>query len=350
MIRATFKKYVLNFRIPGGTSRGVMTQRTSWFIIIEYTDHAGVKGIGECPPLPGLSLDNLDEIEKTLHWVCDNIQEENLLSSPVLDSYPSVRFGLECALMDFKNKGTRSFWSNSFTEGSYGIPINGLIWMSSPEDMLEQIQRKINSGFHCIKLKIGALAIDIELGLIELIRRQYGWDIEIRVDANGSFSMKNVKPVLEKLANLKVHSIEQPIPYGQLENMRNLCRETPIPIALDEDIIRWDKIASKEELILSVQPPYLVLKPGLIGGFSQTQEWITIAEKHHIKWWLTSALESNIGLNAIAQFTGNRITDFHQGLGTGQVFTNNFDSPLSVEDGKLFYHPSKPWNLSGLTV
>lgn len=350
MLTAKYQKQVFDFIQPGGTSRGVMNQRTSWFLIIKDSANTYVYGIGECAPLSGLSRDNMDNIEEMLEWVCTRINEPELIENKILWDYPSMLFGLETALLDLKNGGNRQFYNNAFFNHQSGIPINGLVWMGTTEKMREQIQNKITEGFICIKLKIGAIDIESELNLIEEIRNTFGWEIEIRVDANGSFAFDLCMPVLSRLAELKVHSIEQPLPPGHYEKTLFLCENSPIPIALDEDIIRWTDRFNKHNLLDSVNPQYIILKPGLIGGFAETTEWINLAKERGIGWWITSALESNIGLNAITQYTSQFQTTFPQGLGTGKVFKNNFTSPLYIDKGFLFHNPSNQWDLTPLKL
>ena len=348
MLTAKYQKYVLDFLQPAGTSRGIMNQRTSWFLRVNNSAYPDVYGIGECAPLPGLSRDKIDNIEEMLEWVCTNIDERDLIENKILWDYPSLLFGLETALLDLKNGGKKQFYNNTFLNQQSGIPINGLVWMGSIEMMREQIHKKIADGYSCIKLKIGANNIESELNLIEEIRNTFGWEIEIRVDANGSLFFDTCMPSLKKLADLQIHSIEQPLPSGQHEKTLFLCKNSPIPIALDEDIICWTDRFRKYKLLDSVKPKYIVLKPGLIGGFAETTEWINLANERSIGWWITSALESNIGLNAIAQYTSQFQPTFPQGLGTGKVFKNNFASPLYIDKIFLFHNTYNIWDLTSL--
>ncbi len=350
MLTAKYQKYVFDFLQPGMTSRGIMNQRTSWFLMVNDSAYPDVYGIGECAPLPGLSRDNTDNIEEILRWVCTHIDEREVIENKILWDYPSLLFGLETALLDLKNGGKRQFHNNAFLYHQSGIPINGLVWMGSIEIMREQIHKKIADGYSCIKLKIGANNIESEINLIEEIRTTFGWEIEIRVDANGSLSFETCMPSLKKLADMHIHSIEQPLPSGQYKKTLFLCKNSPIPIALDEDIIRWKDRFGKHKLLDSVKPEYIVLKPGLIGGFAETTEWINLANEHGIGWWITSALESNIGLNAIAQYTSQFQPTFPQGLGTGEVFKNNFAAPLNIDKGFLYHNPSKHWDIALLNL
>lgn len=342
MLTAQYQKYDLNFIVPGVTSRGTMHYRTSWFITISDGNY---KGIGECAPLPGLSRDVSSQMDDLLQWVCLHINDEEILNTPKLWNFPSIIFGMETALLDLKFQGRRILFENNFSQGKSGIPINGLIWMGSLDYMRQQVKQRLSEFFDCIKIKISASGIEDELSVIREIRKQYGWNIEIRVDANGAFNPENCNAVLDRLAALKIHSIEQPIPSGMLMETKLLCKNSPIPIALDEDIIHWPTRHNKNEFLDFVQPQYIILKPGLTGGFKETTEWITLAEARNIGWWITSALESNIGLNAIAQYTAGCNTSLKQGLGTGKVFSNNFGSPLYTENGFLRYRPETSWDL-----
>jgi o-succinylbenzoate synthase len=350
MLKASYQKYQLQFIQPGATSRGIMTERTSWFLIVYNSENPAVTGIGECAPLPGLSRDDITGIEMKLDWLCNRIDQEDILDDPGLWNDPSLLFAVETALFDLHNGGTRLIFKNSFYSNGQGIPINGLIWMGSFEHMLKAIHSKLEQGYTCIKIKISAKDIENELDMIRQVRKSYGWDLEIRVDANGAYNYDTCMPVLLKLADLHIHSIEQPLPSGAYESMARLCKNSPIPVALDEDVVHWTQRNEKWKLIEWIHPHYLVLKPGLIGGFSETGQWIELAENNNIGWWITSALESNIGLNAIAQFSNQMHLSMVQGLGTGQVFSNNLNSPLVTRNGYLFYDSQKNWDLNFLTV
>lgn len=333
-----FKKYELQFKQPAGTSRGVYTIRPVWFLFLEED---GKTGIGECAPLSGLSRETPEQVEAVLNEICNNpnlyIKKEKLL-----EEIPSVRFALETALLDLKNGGRQLLFPSEFTSGMKSIPINGLIWMGDFEKMQQQIQEKLDAGFHCIKLKIGAIDFEKEIELLQSIRNKYDSStITLRVDANGALNPAEAMQKLEKLAQLGIHSIEQPVAAGQWDKMADLCGKTPIPIALDEELIGINHKKEKEKLLDTIQPQYLILKPSLHGGISGCDEWIELAEKRNIGWWITSYLESNIGLNAIAQWTYTKNVKIHQGLGTGQLFTNNVDSPLEIRGEQLWYNPEK---------
>jgi len=340
-MKASYQKYLLEFKRPSGTSRGIMTEKETWFIILEEN---GKKGIGECGILRGLSADDREDYEEKLKWACDNIHlGETELWNALLE-FPSIQFGLEMAFLSLKSEDSYILFPSRFTNNSSSITINGLVWMGEAVFMKQQIEEKLADGFNCIKLKIGAIDFNKELELLQYIRSHFSpEEIEIRVDANGSFSSIEALDKLNQLNQFQLHSIEQPIKKGHISEMAELCKQTPFPIALDEELIGVFSFEEKEKLLQEIQPQYIILKPSFIGGFRGTQEWITLAEKHNIGWWITSALESNIGLNAIAQWTFTLNSDMPQGLGTGALYTNNIDCPLEVKNGKLWYNSSKNW-------
>lgn len=340
-MKATYHKHILNFKRPSGTSRGVLTTKETWYIIIEKE---GKKGIGECGILRGLSIDDRPDYEEKLQWLCAHIEDDINTLFTELKEFPSILFGLEMALQSLDSKDPFVLFSSHFTDGKAGIPINGLIWMGEKSFMKEQIKEKIKQGFSCIKLKIGAIDFDAEMELLRYIRKEFSAkEIELRVDANGAFQPENALEKLKRLSDLSLHSIEQPIRQGQYKEMAKLCKETPLPIALDEELIGVFNTSDKENLIEEIKPQYIILKPSLIGGFQGTEEWVNLAEKNQIGWWITSALESNIGLNAIAQFTYLQNNPMPQGLGTGSLFTNNIESPLQVKGENLNYNPQLTW-------
>ena len=333
MKTATFNQYILNFKQPSGTSRGVLNTKETYFIEITEDDK---KGIGECALFRGLSFDDDDDYEAALEWACRNINLSLEELKEELVNHPSIIFGIEQALANLKHQGNLYFPSD-FTEGKDSIKINGLIWMGNAAFMQSQIEEKLKDHFTCIKLKIG-VDWQSEKEVIKSIRNKFPKEqIELRVDANGAFSPEQAKLVLEELAELEIHSIEQPIQAGNWKAMAELCKNTPTPIALDEELIGVLNIESKKELLKEIKPQYIILKPSLIGGFSGSDEWIDLAEKNNIDWWITSALESNIGLNAIAQYTYNKKNPMPQGLGTGGLFTNNFPSPLILKGENLWF-------------
>lgn len=340
---ARYRKYSLHFKRPSGTSRGILTEKETWFLILEHNEK---KGVGECGLLSGLSADDRPDYEDKLKWVCANIDLGKDALWESLIEFPSIQFGVEMAFASLEAENPFELFPSEFTKGQKSIPINGLVWMGDEGFMKQQIEEKLASGFHCIKLKIGAIDFDRELQLLDFIRSNYSeQQIEIRVDANGAFYSKEALFKLQQIAGFKIHSIEQPIAKNQHDMMAELCKNTPIPIALDEELIGVFLLEQKEALLQKIKPQYLIFKPSFIGGFRGTQEWISLAEKYHIGWWITSALESNVGLNAIAQFTYLQNSKMPQGLGTGGLYTNNFESPLIVEHGHLWYGQNK-WDFN----
>ena len=348
MLQATYQRYVLDFKQPSGTSRGVLRQKESWFLFLREGNRIG---IGECGILKGLSIDDSDTYEEKLQWVCDHIDrgEEKLWQE--LTDYPSVQFGIEMAFRSLYARDTFELFPSPFVSDEAPIPINGLVWMGDKDFMRRQISEKIEEGFDCIKIKIGAINFEEELELLRYIRSEYDAEtIEIRVDANGGFDPKEALDKLEKLAQYKLHSIEQPIAPGQTEAMATLCKKSPIAIALDEELIGVKEKSRKEKVLAAIRPQYIILKPSLIGGFRGTQEWIDSATSHNCGWWVTSALESNIGLNAISQFTFTLQSTMPQGLGTGSLYTNNIASPLVVRNGTLIYDQGLSWETNSLHI
>ena len=328
---------LFHFRFAAGTSRGVYTTRRSWFVTL--TDSQGRCGVGECAPLPDLSCDALPDYEDILRRIALQTEQTGEIPYSQLLPYPSMLFGLETALWQLE-KGRHPLDSTPFARGEEGIPINGLIWMGSFDEMSRRLEEKLALGFRCIKLKIGAIDFDDELALIRRIRQRYGREtVELRVDANGAFSPEEALVRLEQLAKYDLHSIEQPIRQKQWTEMARLCRETPLPIALDEELIGVNLPMMKEELLDTIRPQYIILKPSLHGGMSGAEEWINMARQRGIGSWVTSALESNVGLNAIAHFTaliyGQHIT-MPQGLGTGQIYSDNIPMPLEIRGDQLW--------------
>lgn len=334
MLKLTFYPYILDFIEPGGTSRGVMLKRKIWILFLENEN--GETGIGECAPLAGLSCENIEEIDSLL---------QNISSDPAryisdlsyLDEFPSVKFALEMAYIDLINKGKSEWFPSEFTKAQDHIKINGLIWMGTKEKMLERVGEKLSQGFTCLKFKIGAINFSDEYELIRSVREKYDKSIlEIRVDANGAFSYEEARRVLDKLNKIDIHSIEQPLKAGKIEETSRLCADTPVPIVLDEELIGIHNTEKRKQLLGFIKPQYIILKPSLTGGFSSSDTWISLAEENSVKWWITSALESNIGLNAIAQWAYTKHNDLPQGLGTGKVFSNNFPSAVFTKGERLF--------------
>jgi o-succinylbenzoate synthase len=341
---ANYFKYILHFKQPSGTSRGVLNDKETWFILLEEN---GKKGIGECGILRGLSVDDRPDYEEKLQWTCDNIHLGEKKLWEELIEFPSIQFGLEMAFLSLKSENPFVLFPSKFTSGEKSIVINGLVWMGDESFMKQQIEDRIEQGFSCIKLKIGAIDFDKELDLLRFIRANFDEEtIEIRVDVNGAFNSNEALFKINQLTGFKLHSIEQPIQKNHTDMMSVLCKNTNLPIALDEELIGVFSFAEKERLLQKIKPQYIVLKPSFIGGFRGTLEWISVAEKFNIAWWITSALESNVGLNAIAQFTFLQNNLLAQGLGTGSLYTNNFDCPLTVSDGQLWYDYTKNWDLN----
>ena len=343
-MKASFFPYRLEFKQASGTSRGILKTKETWFIKIE-DEHA--TGFGECGMFRGLSCDDRPDFESKLKWVCHHIDLglEQLLIE--LIDFPSIQFGLEMAFLDLLSDSSNVLFPSKFTSGKASIPINGLIWMGDEQFMKSQIRSKIDAGFDCLKIKIGAIDFDTELSLIKAIRKEYDVEtIELRVDANGAFSPLEAMEKLKRLSDFNLHSIEQPIRQGQHDAMAKLCAHAPLPIALDEELIGIHDVTKRGLLLQTINPQYIILKPTLIGGFSGSQSWIDIAEKQSVDWWITSALESNIGLNAIAQWTYQLNVNRPQGLGTGALYTNNIEAPLKIYNGRLIYAPSVKWTIN----
>ena len=366
MLVAKYSLYNLHFKKAAGTSRGILLQKETWYISIWDDNNPNIVGKGECPIFRGLSFEDNAEYEKVLSWTCKNInmlypylEKRDLLEKDSLSKnnydyytskdleqindffkkikdYSSIIFGVETAIRDLVNGGKGIIFPSDFTLGLGEIEINGLIWMGEKETMQKSIDEKLRDNFHCIKLKIGAIDFESEIELIKNIRKRYSYhDVELRVDANGAFNSKNALQKLQVLSKYNIHSIEQPIKQGNWEEMSKLCSLTPLPIALDEELIGVNKISEKTTMLSLIKPQYIILKPALAGGYRGSKEWIEIANKNNINWWITSALESNIGLSALAQWTYTLKNPLPQGLGTGALFTNNTYSPLKLIGSKL---------------
>ncbi|MGB5317556.1 o-succinylbenzoate synthase [Eudoraea sp.] len=343
-MKAYYKKYDLNFKIPGGTSRGVITTKETWLLLI-YSE--GRYGIGECGLFRGLSVDDVPEYEKVLKRSCSDINLGFDKLYATLEGFPSIQFGLEQAFLSLESKDPFEIFPSKFTTQQDAIKINGLIWMGEIAFMKRQIAEKLEEGFNCIKIKIGALDFEAECNLLAEIRKTYpASQIELRLDANGAFLPEKALGKLEKLATYNIHSIEQPIRQGNIQEMKFLCKNSPIPIALDEELIGIRSVTEKQRLLQIIAPQFIILKPSLLGGFKASEEWIKWAEGMNIGWWVTSALESNIGLNAIAQWTYVLNNGIPQGLGTGKLYTNNFHSPLDIKNGNLIYGEDYNWNFN----
>ncbi|MCU0416901.1 MAG: o-succinylbenzoate synthase [Cytophagaceae bacterium] len=357
-MKVYWKKYVLQFGFPAGTSRGVLHTKDTWFLIGEHLDKVFY---GECGPLKGLSPDDTPDFEEKLSAVCHHIHQrslpawetdafvESLIPELDLTSFPSIVMGLETLHHDFLTGGQRIIYRTPFTTQGFAIPINGLVWMNEAEQMLAQALQKIKAGFSCIKIKVGAIDFEKECWVLQELRDRYSeQEVTLRLDANGAFTEANVWERLERLSMYDIHSIEQPIQPGQGEIMRSLCKDAPIDIALDEELIGIHHREAKQNLLEALHPSYIILKPTLLGGFGACSEWIELAEHRGIEWWITSALESNIGLNAITQYTSTYRVHVPQGLGTGSLYLNNIPSPLEVVNGTIRYSKNESWDYNML--
>lgn len=355
-LKAVTYKYTLNFKFDARTSRGVYTEKETFFVKIFDTVNPSIFGIGEAAPLKGLSIDDLPNFEEILEAHCQTFNSLDLevfpfnlniiLSQLINDAFPSIKFAFETALLDYMNGGKRMIFENDFSKRNREISINGLIWMGDKSWMMEQVEQKLNDGFETIKMKIGGIDFEEELSILASIRERFSAEqITLRVDANGAFSIEEVDEKLKQLADFQIHSIEQPIKPNQRDFFAGLCERTPIPIALDEELIGTFDYVQKMQLLKKIKPQYIILKPTLLGGLQHCREWIEIASRLHIGWWMTSALESNIGLNAIAQFTAQYKNLMPQGLGTGQLYHNNIDSPIQIQSGYLKYSDSNLWEI-----
>ena len=343
-MKATYHKYILHFKVPSGTSRGILKTKETWFLNLNKD---GETGIGECGLFRGLSIDDRPDYEKKLKWVCNNIGLGLDILLSKTNDFPSIQIGIEQAFLSLHSSSPFKLFVSDFTESNKAIAINGLIWMGDRQFMKDQIKEKIAQGFRCLKMKIGAIDFKSEIELLASIRKEFSIkDIELRVDANGAFKSSEALEKLKILSSYNLHSIEQPIKQGKFQEMALLCEQSPLPIALDEELIGVFDVTKKKELLHIINPQYIILKPSLVGGFKGSFEWLDIANEFDIGWWVTSALESNIGLNAIAQWTATLKSSMPQGLGTGSLFTNNFDSPLEVNNGGLYYKKNKNWNFN----
>lgn len=339
MYKANCEKYILKFKKPGETSRGILSEKETWLMEIYDEKDPEIKGKGECNLFGGLSSDHIPGFENKLKSVCENINEVLPDFHSSLKEFPSIRSGIEQAKINLAQGRKNIYFPSEFTEGKKGIKMNGLIWMGNVEFMKEQVDIKASQHFNCIKIKIGALKTEDEIELLKYIRTILP-KAEIRLDANGAFTPENVLEKLQQFSKFNIHSVEQPIRQKQIAQMKMVCEKSPIPIALDEELIGVHDLVEKKELLNTIQPQYIILKPGLLGGFKSCEEWISLATENKTGWWITSALESNIGLNAIAQWTFTLNNQMPQGLGTGSLYENNIVSPLYTEGERLFYDPA----------
>ena len=339
MFRIKIIPYKLLFKRPAGTSRGVYTDHEVWYVVFQNEEDKSHYGIGECAPLNNLSFEYDARYAETLASLCKITEEKQRIDTQLLRHYPSVLFGLETAMRHYQRR-TWQLWDTPFSRGENGISINGLVWMGDHAAMMEQIQSLLSRGFHCIKLKIGAIDFKRELDLLRFIRSRYtAEEVTLRVDANGNFDHRDVMDKLHRLTELNIHSIEQPIQAGQWREMAELCASTPLPVALDEELVGVIHPTEKRRLLKTIRPQYIILKPSLHGGIAGCTEWIELAEEMDIGWWITSALESNIGLNSIAQWCATFDNPLPQGLGTGTLYTNNIPMPLEIRGDQLWFDP-----------
>ncbi len=343
----SFKKYTLHFKRSAGTSRGVLKDKDTYILMIN--DESGT-AYGECNRFTGLSYDDLPGYEEKLADICRRLPSEKQHLLAELSDWPSIYFGVETALKDVENGCKQIIFPEGFSNSGFTIPANGLIWMGTKEEMERQVKQKLQEGYTSIKFKIGAIDFNTELALLKYVRNQFNeQEVEIRVDANGAFSSKEAKEKIRRISEFGVHYIEQPIKAGQWQEMAALAEDTPVKIALDEELIGINDPGRRRKLVETISPQMLILKPALVGGFSACDAWKELIESRGGSWVITSALESNIGLNAIAQYAAQHTTTIAQGLGTGQLFTNNFPSPYSTDSKGLHYHCDKNWDFSLLS-
>jgi len=339
MFRIKIIPYKLQFKRPAGTSRGVYTNHKVWYVVLQDNEDQSHYGMGECAPLHDLSCDYTPDYAETLASFCKITEEKQQVDTELLRNYPSILFGLETAMQHYQRR-TWQLWETPFSRGEEGITINGLVWMGDHSYMLEQVESLLKRGFRCIKLKIGAIGFEQELDLLRSIRNHYNaGQVTLRVDANGNFDRSGVMDKLHQLSELDIHSIEQPIPTGEWQKMAGLCASTPLPIALDEELIGVNNLIEKRKLLETIHPQYIILKPSLHGGITGCTEWIDLAHEMNIGWWITSALESNIGLNSISQWCATLNNPLPQGLGTGTLYTNNISIPLEIRGDQLWFDP-----------
>lgn len=351
MIKAKTIHSEFRFQRPATTSRGTYQSKKVHFIVLYHTEEPSIAGIGECSLFAGLSYDDVKGFDNKLNQTVERINQGNYLADTSLSEWPSINFALETAWRDIRSNGNRILYPSGFTEGIDTIRINGLIWMGSKEDMIRQVRQKLNDGFTCLKMKIGALDFDEELEVLKFIRNACTPDeLEIRLDANGAFKPREALEIIKLLSEFDLHSIEQPIAAGRVDDMARICELSPVPIALDEEMIGMHSMTSRIKMLNTTKPQYLVLKPGLLGGLAATREWISLARERNIHWWITSALETNIGLNAIAQWTYTLQNQVYHGLSTGSLYQNNIRSPLFLHGERLCFDPDRKWDLTAFEL
>lgn len=352
-LSAEFIKHTLAFKTPAKTSRDTLTEKDTYFLILKEDNSSETVGLGECSYIKGLSIDNAADYESQLTLLCQRINESGTADVDFdFDAYPSIEFGLEMAIMDLERGGNRMYFDdNEFYNSERDIAINGLVWMGSSANMTEQVDKLLTKNYRVIKMKVGAIDLKEEIAVLKYIRSKHNsTEIEIRLDANGAFAPSEALGILKKLAEYDIHSIEQPIAKGQWKEMADLVKASPIDIALDEELIGIQDPKQKEEMLKTIRPEFIIIKPSLLGGFGLSEEWMDIADELHIPYWVTSALECNVGLNAIAQWVSDLDLTRPQGLGTGSLYSNNVKSPLVVDEGFLKYDQDRDWDLSDLDL
>ncbi len=342
----------LIFKFDAGTSRGILKNKQSVFLKL-HNQKTNLQGLGEAGPLKGLSQEFGMDLKTLIHAKLKDLNGDAQLIEEFIRKdfkvYSSIKFAIESAYLDACTENPYQIFRTDFFKGHQHIPINGLIWMGEYELMKEQIAQKLQEGFECIKIKIGALDIDHEMRLIHDLRKKFSKEnIEIRVDANGAFKYDEAREIMKDLYKLDIHSIEQPIAANNYEDMSRLAKDSKLDIALDEELIGIREPNAKLSLLKTIKPQFIVLKPSLHGGLFESSQWIDFAKTQAIGWWITSALESNIGLNVISQFVSQYNPVIKQGLGTGKLFENNFTSPLKLSKGNISYDSSLKWDLKNL--
>jgi O-succinylbenzoate synthase len=351
MIKARSELIDFKFQRPATTSRGIYTSKKVHFIILYHSDDPSIAGIGECSLFPGLSYDDVKGFKTRLAQTIERINQGDHFTDNTLTDWPSINFALETAWKDIRANGSKLLFPSGFTEGKDSIWINGLIWMSDKNEMIRQIRQRLNDGFTCLKLKIGALDLREEIEVLKFIREHCtAEELEIRVDANGAFTRSEALEVLKILSEYHLHSVEQPISPGHPEEMARVCAMSPVPVALDEELIGKHSMAVRRKLLEIIKPQYVVLKPGLLGGLAICKDWISLAQEKEIGWWITSSLETNIGLNAISQWTYTLQNHIYHGLSTGSLYNNNIRSPLYLHGERLYYDPERKWDLSSMKI
>ncbi|HEX2396225.1 MAG TPA: o-succinylbenzoate synthase [Bacteroidales bacterium] len=351
MIKARSELIEFKFQRPATTSRGTHTSKKVQFIVLYHSDDPSIAGVGECSLFPGLSHDDVKGFKTKLAQTIERINQGDYYTDNSLTEWPSINFAIETAWKDLRANGSKVLYPSGFTEGKDSIWINGLIWMADKNDMIRQIRQRLNDGFTCLKLKIGALDLREEIEVLKFIREHCSAEeLEIRVDANGAFTRSEALEVLKILSEYHLHSVEQPIAAGHPEEMAKLCSSSPVPVAIDEELIGKHNMAVRRKLLETIKPKYIVIKPGLLGGIAASKDWITLAKEKYIGWWITSSLETNIGLNAIAQWTYTLENHIYHGLSTGSLYNNNIRSPLYLHGERLYYDPERKWDLSPLEI